>query len=285
MNLRSLGTHVLGVAIVLASIAQAAPRQVQASSATHVAAEMTKGKLNPAQSKPGDQVTLRLKEDVRSNGRVVLKKGTTITGVVKNVKRLEGKGETRGQAQSMMEIEWLAPVGEGSATQNLSIALQSVTQVSPLYADGQNAQFSDDFGLAATGAASGATAASPRSRAGAGSGGLLGGAVVGATTDVAVGAVSSTRTSGQSNAALLSMPTVVAADQQTSSAIDGSLGSAASGKLFKTGRGELVTAGGSRQSVEFFSHLNNDTVITSQNKTFEISSGAQMQLLVGMNNK
>ena len=46
--------------------------------------------------------------------------------------------------------------------------------------------------------------------------------------------------------------------------------------------GELVSAAGSKQSVELFSHLSNDTMITSPSKDFEISSGAQMQLLVGV---
>ena len=53
-------------------------------------------------------------------------------------------------------------------------------------------------------------------------------------------------------------------------------------KLFKVGHGELVASGGVRESVDLFSHLNNDTVITSPSKNFEISSGARMQLLVGI---
>ena len=315
MSLRSIGTHVFATTIALTSIVINANAQAsgsaKASSATHVAAEMTKGKLNPAESKPGDQVALRLKDDVKSNGEVVLKKGTTINGVVKNVKRAEGKSETKGQAQSMMEIEWLVPAAQGRAAQQLSIALQSVTQVSPLYE-----QQNDDFGLAGNSSAAGTVAAPARSSGGSG-GGLLGGALgtsgasaspIGRshqeiTTGVAAGAVggvtstvgsvgsvgsigssgsASSRSSGQSNAALLNMPSVIAVDHQTSSAIENSLGTASSGQLFKTGRGELITPGGSKQSVDIFSHLNNDTVITSQSKNFEISSGAQMQLLVGV---
>ena len=287
MILRAIGTHVLGVAVAFATMGIYTNAQVSgtayASSATYVAAEMTKGKLNPAQSKPGDEVALRLKEDVKANGQVLLKKGTTITGIVKNVKRVEGKNETNGQAQSMMEIEWFAPVAQGRVAQQLSIALQSVTHVSPLYAHAQNDAFAD---------AGGTVAASPARSSGSG-GGLLG-AAVGTTTGVGAGAVggigstlggavASSRVNGQTNAALLSMPTVVAADHQTTSAIDTSLGTSESGRLFKTGSGEVITAGGSRQSIELFSHLNNDTVITSQHKNFEISSGAQMQLLVGVN--
>src|SRR4051812_16399221 len=103
MNLRSLGTHAIGTAAILALVTLPSNAQVssgaQASSASHVAAEMTKGKLNPSDSKPGDTVALKLKDDVKSNGEVVLKKGTTITGVVKNVKRFDSNAAARGEAK------------------------------------------------------------------------------------------------------------------------------------------------------------------------------------------
>jgi hypothetical protein len=304
MGLRFIGTYVIGAAVIAASAGLNANAQVRSSAksntASTVTAEVTKGKLNPAESKPGDTITVRLKEDVKSNGQVVLKKGSTITGVVRNVKHAEAntgaKGEAKAQAQSMMDIEWLAPSAEGKAAQNLSFALQSVAQVNPIYRHEQEAA-ADDFAFAGSSAASTAVAR-PARPAGAAAGGLLGGAV-GATTSVTgatVGAVdgigslgssvnSATRTSSESNAALLNMPTVIAADQQTSSMIESNLGSSSSGQLFKLGQGQLVTAGGSQQSVDIFSHLNNDTVITSASRNFEISSGAQMQMLVGVNSK
>jgi len=300
MGLRFIGTFVIGAAVIAASAGLNANAQVRSSAksntASHVTAEVTKGKLNPAVSKPGDTITVRLKEDVKSNGQVVLKKGSTITGVVRNVKHAEAntgaKGETKGQAQSMMSIEWLAPAAEGKAAQNLSFALESVAQVNPIYRHEHEA--ADDLALTGRSAASTAVGRP----AGANAGGLLGG-VVGATTSVTgatAGAVdgigtlgssvnSTTRTTSESNAALFSMPSVVAADQQTSSMIESNLGSSSSGQLFKLGSGQLVTAGGSQQSVDIFSHLNNDTVITSASRNFEISSGAQMQMLIGVNRK
>src|SRR5437867_3586334 len=329
MNLRSIGKHGLCAMLILLwtsfnshvqasgnarskvrtsgrrsfhSRAQAAGN-AQASSDTHVSAEMTKGKLNPAESREGDQVALRLKDDVKSNGDVVLKKGTTITGVVRNVKRAEGKSKASGQAQSMMEVEWLAPAVQGRASQQLSIALQSVMQVNPIYAHEQEQSSTDGFGPVG-----GRAASSARS-----GGGLLGGAAS-ATTDVAGGATgalggvtstagaagstaagvsgaassgvtNSTRSSGQSNAALLSMPSIVAVDQQTTASLKNTFGMASSTQLYKVGRGEMITSGGSKQSVDIFSHLSNDTVITSPSKDFEISGGAQMQLLVGVDKR
>jgi hypothetical protein len=94
----------------------------------------------------------------------------------------------------------------------------------------------------------------------------------------------SIRANGQPNPALLSMPSVVAVNPQTGAAIDKTLGTVSAGRLFKVGRGQLVQADGSRQSLDIYSHLNNDTIITSA-KNFEISAGAQMQLLMGVNTK
>jgi hypothetical protein len=102
-------------------------------------------------------------------------------------------------------------------------------------------------------------------------------------TASAVAVAETERASGHPNAALLSMPFVVAVDQQTSAVIEDSLGRWSSGPLFRIGQGQLLTADGSWQSVAIFSHLNNDTLITSVGKDFEISSGAQMHLLVGVN--
>ncbi len=292
MKLRSVVLHTIGATAFLGLISinvnAQAKGSASATSASHVAAEMTEGKLNPSKSKPGDRVALRLKDDVKSNGDVVLKKGTTVNGVVRSVKSVEGKGEASGQAQSMMEIEWLAPTVQGRAAQQLSIALQSVIQVNRLY-EQREAEGSDDFGFGA-----GSASATPiAARSSGGGGGLLGGTVggaVGATAGVVggvgstVGAASSTaiRASTQSNASLLSMPSVMAVDQQTVTALESNFGTSSSGQLFKVGQGQLITAGGSKQSVELFSHLSNDTVITSPSKNFEISSGAQMQLLVGV---
>ena len=279
MNLQHTRTYLLIAVIVLLSATLTLNAHVkgsaQSSSASHVAAEVTKGKLSPAESKPGDTVMVKLKDDVRSNGQVVLKKGTEVTGIVRNVKR----AEVKGQGQSMMEIEWLAPATQAKAAQNLSFALQSVTQTSPIYKYEQENAAAPETGLigsiadglvATTASVATTTVATVDSAAG---------STAGVITS---NSSSSTRASGQSNTALLNMPSVVAADQQTSSAIASSLGTTSSGQLFMLGHGQLITTGGSQQSLDIFSHLNNDNVITSRSRDFEISSGAQMQFLVGV---
>jgi hypothetical protein len=152
------------------------------------------------------------------------------------------------------------------------ITLQSFSHVSPLY------QEEDESGLDNLGAAQASAAAT-----GSSGGGLLGGIGANAGSAIStVGVASRTVVNGQSNAALMSMPSVVAADQQTTANLENSFGFSGQQQLFKTGRGDLVSATGSRQSVDVFSRMSNDSVLTSRNKNFEVSSGAQMQLLVGV---
>src|SRR5262249_34785573 len=111
MNLRCLRTRLIAASALLLFAHVALNAQVrsvtQANSASRVAAEMTRGRLNPAESKPGDTLAVRLMDDLRSNGNVVLKKGTTITGVVRSVERADTKGVTAGgtnaQTQSLIE--------------------------------------------------------------------------------------------------------------------------------------------------------------------------------------
>lgn len=251
MNLRCPGTRVIATPVPLFSliILLSAPgsSSAQNSSATRVAAEVTAGKLSSAESKTGDIVSLRLTNDLRSNGQVVLKRGAVITGIVRSV----GHTEPKTHAQSMIEVDWVVPSAEGQP-RSVSVALQSVMQV--------NAAFQAGDADAAGDKVSAASHASGKQSNPAAAGGAL----------------------FTANPALLSMPSVVAVDHQTSSAIETTLDSSESGTLFKVGHGELIGAGGARESVDLFSHLNNDTVITSPSRNFEISSGAQLQLLVGV---
>ena len=257
----SLGASVVALPLILALgalplTAQRATPTANAQTATQVSAELVKGKLSPSSSKPGDQVTVRLTDDLKSNGEVVIKKGSTITGIVKNVKRFDGQTAANGQAQSMMEIEWFVPTAQGKGSKQVMVVLQSVTYSSPIL--GREQESSDDF-----------IVASQDSTAAAGS-----------TVGVASSMVAHTQS--RSNPALLSMPTVVAADSQTAATLQNTFGISNDRQLFKIGRGELISAGGLRQNLDIFSHFSNDTVLTSPSNNFEISSGAEMQLLVGV---
>jgi hypothetical protein len=231
-----------------------AQRPRSGSSATSVTAELIKGKLNPAESKPGDQITVRLKEDVKSNGDVVLKKGTTINGVIQHVERSD-KADSNSAEQSFIQIHWLEPNNDEAPSREMMIAIQSVTQSSRVsLADAETESES----------------VSPRNQSPRGHG-LVN--------------VSSVTSVNASNTALLNMPTVVAADPQTATELQKALGVEDGQPLFETGHGQSVSPGGYRESIDIFSYLNNDTVLTSHSKNFELSRGAQLRLLVGMHKK
>jgi hypothetical protein len=231
-----------------------------------------------------------LSDDVRSNGTVLLKKGTTITGIVRNAKQMNSK--SKAAAQSMLEIEWLAPATSGAATQNLNIALQSLSYTNPIFAQQQNEESSAGSTNVATALpaqrAAPPSSGSSSSRTGGGLlGGVAGSAIGGVTatgTGVA-GTVSSTASStvgaeGQSGARLAGSASIPHADAGIASSLRDNFG-VSGGPIYSMGQGQIITAEGSRNSVDLYSHLSNDTVITSPGRNFEVSSGARMQLLVG----
>lgn len=293
MNLRRAGTQFMTVSLVVIfwvspvkAQSNQSSAQVQAQAASKVSAEMVKGKLNPATSKPGDQVTVRMNEDVKSNGQVLLKKGSEINGVVRSVKRADKKADAKAQsaAQSMVQVEWLAPAGSAAAAQQLNFALSSIAYTNPLYAN-QQAQESA--------AAGGGIAPRP---APSGGGGLVGGAVgvaggvVGGVVGGVAGGASSTAgaagnvagragAASQTSVGLLALPAPVAANSQTATSLQNNFG-VSSNQLFMAGHGQAVSAGGTSSSMDLFTHMSNDAVITSPSRDFEIASGAQMQFMV-----
>lgn len=260
--------------------AQTAAR-ADAQAENRVSAELVKGKLNPSTSKPGDEIAVRLHDDVKSNGQVVMKKGSTIKGVVKKVQRAESKNgaKANGSAQSMMELEWIAPGLSGAASQSLNIALQSVAYTNPLFAHQQES--SNDSFLTA------APAPPARSSSGGGLGvgaiggvtGAVGGAAssVGAVAGAGTQSAASVGTVGHAN--LAGATAVSPVNTETSTSLQNSFG-VSGGQLFHVGSGQVISSGGTATSMDIFSHMSNDAVITSPSRDFEISSGAQMQLLI-----
>lgn len=299
--------------------------QAQFESATQVMAELVHGKLSPSSSKPGDTITLKLMQDVKSDGEVLIKKGSTIQGVVTSVSNARTGGKAQGQAQSSAQssaqsglaIRWIAPALQGHAEQSLTVALQSVTQVSPFFRQNQEGQAGDD--LMAMGAsdsrigATGQAAPSRAPRTAAPGPGLLGaatGTVAQATGSVS-GALGSTgQTAGAAGATASSTASSTLSglgttgavnhsgdlsagigsavfqpervDSQTTTMLQHQLGLRSAATFFRVGQGQIVTAGGDRHQLNLFSEMNNDTVVSSPSKNFEITSGAQMQLLVGV---
>lgn len=284
--------------------------QSQFQSATQVMAELMHGKLSPSSSKPGDTIRLKLMQDVKSDGEVLLKKGSTILGVVQKVSAAEGSNSASGDAQSMIQIEWLAPAASGSAQQSLTFMLRSVQQVSPFF-QSQQAAANDELSAMGSAGAQSAGSASPPARAprsNGSNGGLLGSAVgtatqtagalgavvqgTGAATAGVTGTLNSTlgaNTAGGANGTVNQQTNAAASlfqaqpvDAQTAAMLQHQLGLASSAGLFQIGHGQVITAGGDQHNLNLFSQMNNDTIVTSPSKKFELTSGAQMMMLVGV---
>jgi hypothetical protein len=215
---------------------QRAPQRMLGPTASNVAAEVAQGRLNPASTKPGDAIVLRLLDDVKTNGEIVLKKGAVIVGFVRSVNCIGGD-----ENSPFIEVDWTSRELQTNSDFQVMLAVQAAYQTI----------INDDSTTAA---------------------------------DEALMRAASTGTPAplKTNVALLKMPSVVRADDQTRASLQRALGTASGSQLFQTGRGKVVGSGGSQVSINMFSHLNNDTVFVSRAKDFEISAGAQLQLLVGV---
>ena len=146
-----------------------------------------------------------------------------------------------------MEIEWFAPPLQGKVARQLSIALQAVTEVSRLTEEPSSKNV-EQFRFKPTDGARN---------------------------------IPEPRGTARANAALVNMPSVIAVDQKTASSLESSFGTSRNtvvqgrpqrmdhGRRIETVRGTIFT----------FEQRHVDHVVS---KDFEISSGAQMQLLVGV---
>jgi hypothetical protein len=206
-----------------------------------------------------------------------MKKGSTITGVVKKVQRAENTKKARGNAsaQSMIELAWSAPELSGAASQHLNLALQSVIYTNPLYARQQQEAGESGF-----------PAAAPRPPAPArATGGLLSGVgeIAGGAASTIGAGVAGTGAVAHTQSVLATPPTVLPANPETTASLQSAFGLSSS-SLFHTGSGQAISSGGTAASMDIFSQLSNDAVITSPSRDFEISAGAQMLLLVQARN-
>ena len=243
-----------------------------AKSQGHVSAEIVKGKLNPSTSKPGDQVTARVKEDFKSNGQVILKKGSTLTGVVKNVKRIDDKSDARSKssAHSVIEMEWLGPA------EHLNLALESLAYTPPLGAH-EDANASNEANPVVQPATTSRSSGNGGGLLG-GGGGLVGGVAGGAAATVGVvsnasGQIAAPTVGRAGGIANSPVSTVTATSMQNDFGVSGN-------NLFLLGHGQVVSGGGTASAIDVYSHMSGDSILASSSKDYEISSGAQMQFQV-----
>jgi hypothetical protein len=224
------------------------------SSGTKIDATLA-GSLDARKSKAGDRVEARTAQDVKQDGKVVLKKGTTLIGHV-----TQAQAHTSEQTQSQLGIAFDHAMMNGQAVPfNATIQALAASQSSAAAAVG-----SDDVMMSGgtMGAASGAAH---------GGGGLVGG--VGSTAGGAVGTVVNTASSVGSisgNAA----GTVNAATHSAGAV--GGLTSA--GRLSSNSSGVFGLQGLSINSAT--SNATQGSLIVSPVRTIHLDSGTQMLLSV-----
>jgi hypothetical protein len=221
------------------------------SSGTKIDATLA-GSLDAKKNKPGDRVEARTMQDVKQDGKVVLKKGTTLVGHV-----TQAQAHTSEQTQSQLGIAFDHAMMNGRPVPfNATIQALAASQSSAATAVG-----SDDVMMSggAMGNASGAAR---------GGGGLVGG--VASTAGGAMGSVVNTAGSMSGNAA----GTVNAATHSNGAV--GGLTSA--GRLSSNSNGVFGLQGLSINSAA--SSATQGSMIVSPVRTIHLDSGTQMLLSV-----
>ncbi len=234
--------------------ANAGNNSASISSGTNIDATLASS-LDAKRSKAGDQVEARAAQDVKQDGKVVLKKGTRIVGHV-----TQAQARASGQAQSQIGILFdHAVLKNGQEVPfNASIqalaAAQSATEAS---AGADN--------ITATGGGMGAAQGSAR-----GSGGLAGGvaSTAGATAGAATGTVMNTSSS---------LPSTAGGTLNTATRSTGAVGGLTStGRLASNSSGVFGLEGLSIDSGA--SSATQGSMIVSATKNVHLDSGTQLLL-------
>lgn len=218
------------------------------SSGTTMQAELTKS-LDAKKAKPGDQVTAKLTQDVKENGKVVLHKGSKLKGHV-----TEAQAKSKENAESKLGVVFDKAELKGGQ----EVAFNGVIQALAPPVAGSLSLAGDESSNA--GAGMGAPSAPSMG------GGARGGGTLGAATGAVSPAVGSTvgavgRTAGSATGT-----------------VNNTVGGAANTTLNTTSRGVVglqgltlnTAAAGSAQG----------SVISSADKTVKLDSGTQMVLQV-----
>lgn len=155
----------------------AAAGQMQSGSTVHAA--LTKP-IDAGKNKPGDEVVAKTTQDVKSNGQVVIPRGSKIVGHI-----TEAKARAKGQQDSSLGMAFDHAVLKNGTTVPVSFAVQAIGRSSAAAAE------EDSFMSSAGGAAVSPSSASTVRSTG---GGLVSGvgSTAGTVTNTAVGATGST---------------------------------------------------------------------------------------------
>jgi hypothetical protein len=215
------------------------------SSGTAIQAELTKS-LDAKKAKAGDEVTAKVAQDVKSDGQVVLRKGSKLIGHV-----TEAKARSQENSESRLGIAFDRAVLKDGQQVAFNAVIQALAPAANLSASGM----ADETG---------GLAAAPMPMP-APSGGMPGGGMGGA-----VGAVGSTVGTATSTAGKTA--------GSVGGAVNGTVNGAAVGTLSTASRGVVGLQGLNLNSAA--SNSTQGSVISSPSHNVKLDSGTQMVLQV-----
>jgi hypothetical protein len=226
------------------------------SSGTTLQAELTKS-VDAKKAKSGDQVTAKLTQDVKSNGKVVLHKGSKLVGHV-----TEAQAKDKQNAESKLGIAFDKAVLKGGQ----EVAFNSMIQALAPPAQGALSVAGDESGNLGAGMGSGGGAMGGGRSAGAGP---LGGSVGGVTSTAgsAVGGVANTAGSVTSSTA-----------GAVNGSVNNTVGAAATGTFNSATRGVVGMPGLALNTAAASSAQG--SVISSASRNVKLDSGTQMVLQI-----
>jgi len=241
-----------------ATSAQAGRNSADTSSAgalsggTKIDSTLTKP-LDAKKCKPGDPVEARTTEDVKQDGKVVLKKGTTLMGHV-----TEAQARASGQSESRLGVAFDHAVLKNGSRMPLNATIQAlaVSQSSAMAGAGSDEMMASSGTMTS---ASGATRG----------GGVIGGATstVGSTTGTVMNTAGSLPAAAGANVGAMTHSNGAVGGLTSS----GRLSSNSSGVFGLQGLSLASAASGEAQS----------STIVSATKNVHLESGTQMLLSVG----
>lgn len=222
------------------------------SSGTILNAELTHS-LDAKSAKPGDQVTAKVTEDVKSDGKVVIHKGSKLVGHV-----TEARARSKENADSRLGIVFDKAILKSGQELSFNGALQALA---PPVNAALSAAGDESIGLSAPGPSGGGGAR--RS----GGGGLLGGATS------TVGGVTSTTTGTVGGATSTVTGTTTGAVNGTTGVVGGLT---AQGRLTSASQGAIGLQGLTLNSATAGSAQG--SVVSSTTRNVKLESGTQMLL-------
>jgi hypothetical protein len=234
------------------------------SSGTTLQAELTKS-LDAKKAKPGDEVTAKLTQDVKSSGQVVMHKGARLVGHV-----TEAQAKTKDNGESKLGVAFDKAVLKGGQ----EMAFNGVIQALAAPIQGSLSATTDDAGNLGTGMGSGSGTAMGGGRNIGGGVAPMGGGVGGAVNST-VGSTTNTASNTAGSVTNSASGAVNGAASQTAGAVtngtaNGAFNSATRGVVGMQGIALNTAAGGNAQG----------SVISSASRNVKLDSGTQMILQV-----